>query len=117
MKVGADIDIKKATKIALSDIAAGDRVRARGVVAGDTITASTVLVLTKADIAQKQQRDREEWISRGVAGTVTTIDADKHEIGIKVDTIPPKTVVVDASGKVDFRRYAPDSVKFSDAKQ
>src|SRR5260370_24316985 len=48
MKVGADLDIKKATKIALSDIAAGDRVRARGVVVCDTITASTVLVLTKA---------------------------------------------------------------------
>jgi hypothetical protein len=119
LRVGADLDLKKATKIALSDLAAGDRVRARGVVAGDTktIAASTVIVLTKADIAQKQQRDRDEWIKRGVAGTVTAIDADKHEISIKVDTIPPKTVVVDVSEKVDFRRYAPDSVKFSDAKQ
>jgi hypothetical protein len=119
LRVGADLDLKKATKIALSDLAAGDRVRARGIVADDTktIAASTVIVLTKADIAQKQQRDRDEWIKRGVAGTVTAIDPDKREIGIKVDTIPPKTVVVDVSEKVDFRRYAPDSVKFSDAKQ
>jgi Domain of unknown function (DUF5666) len=119
LRVGADLDLKKATKIALSDVAAGDRVRARGVVADDTktIAASTVVVMTKADIAQKQQRDRDEWIKRGVAGTVTAIDPDKREIAIKVDTIPPKIVVVEVSEKVDFRRYAPDSVKFSDAKQ
>jgi len=119
MRVGLDLDLKKATKIALSDITEGDRVRARGVVADDTktITASTVIVMTKADIAQKQQRDRDEWIKRGVAGTVTALSPDKHEITIKIDTIPPKDVVVDAAGKVDFRRYAPDSVRFSDAKQ
>ncbi len=118
-RVGLDLDLKKATKIALSDIGEGDHLRARGVVADDTktITASTIIVLTKGDIAQKQQRDRDEWIKRGVAGTVTAINADKSEITVKIDTIPPKDVVVDASGKVDFRRYAPDSVKFSDAKQ
>src|SRR5260370_4514947 len=61
MKVGSDLDIKKATKIALSDIAAGDRVRARGVVAEETIAASTVLVLTKTDIAHKQESDLDAW--------------------------------------------------------
>src|SRR5579872_852069 len=119
LRVGSDLDLKKATKIGLSDVAVGDRIRARGVVADatKTITASTIVDLTKAAIAQKQQRDREEWIKRGVAGTVASIDKDKHEISLKMDTIPPKTVVVDVSGRVDYSRYAPDSVKFSDAKE
>jgi hypothetical protein len=118
LRVGADLDLKKATKIASSDIGVGDRVLARGVVSEDTkaISATSVVDMTKADVAQKQQKDREEWIKRGVAGTVTSLNPATHEIGLKIDSIPPKTVTVDASGTVDYHRYAPDSVKFSDAK-
>src|ERR1051326_2185835 len=118
LRVGADLDLKKATKIDPADIHAGDRVLARGPVAEDTkaIAATSVVVMTKSDVAQKQQKDREEWVKRGVAGTITAIDPDKHEISIRVDTIPPKTVSVETSDKVEYRRYAPDSVKFSDAK-
>lgn len=118
MRVGADLDIKKATKIGLPEISAGDRIRARGVVtdATKTIAATTVVVLTKADVAKKQEKDREEWIRRGVSGTITSINPENHEIAIKMDTIPPKTVTLEASDKVEYRRYAPDSVKFSDAK-
>jgi len=117
LKVGADLDLKKATKIAATDIVAGDRVLSRGVVSDETktIAASSVVVMTKADVAQKQQKDREEWVKRGVAGTITAINPDIHEIVLKTDSIPPKTVAVDVSGKVDYRRYAPGSVKFSDA--
>ncbi len=117
LKVGPDLDLKKATKIAETDVVAGDRVLSRGVVSEDakTIAASSVVVMTKADVAQKQQKDREEWIKRGVAGTITAINPDSHEITLKTDSIPPKTVTVDTSGKVEYRRYAPGSVKFSDA--
>ena len=118
LRVGADLDIKKAAKIALPEISTGDRVRARGIVSDDTktIAATTVVVMTKADVAQKQQKDRDEWLKRGVAGTVTAIDPKTHEITIRIDTIPPKTATVEATDKATFRRYAPDSVKFSDAK-
>ncbi|MGA2600647.1 MAG: hypothetical protein ABSH09_27080 [Bryobacteraceae bacterium] len=117
LKVGADLDLKKAAKIASTDIVTGDRVLSRGVVSEDTktIAASSVVVMTKADVAQKQQKDREEWVKRGVAGTITAINPDTHEITLKTDAIPPKTVAVDVSGKVDYHRYAPGSVKFSDA--
>jgi hypothetical protein len=117
LKIGADLDLKKATKIASTDIVAGDRVLSRGLVSDETktIAASSVVVMTKADVAEKQQKDREEWVKRGVAGTVTAINPDAHEITLKTDSIPPKTVAVDVSGKVDYHRYAPGSVKFSDA--
>ncbi len=117
LEVGPDLDLKKATKIADTAVVAGDRVLSRGVVSDDTktIAASSVVVMTKADVAQKQQKDREEWVKRGVAGTVTAINPDAHEITLKTDSMPPKTVAVDVSGKVDYRRYAPGSVKFSDA--
>jgi len=118
LRVGADLDLKKATKIEPNEIHAGDRVLARGAVAEDTkaIAATSVVVMTKADVAQKQQKDREEWIKRGVSGTITAINADSREITIRVDTIPPKNATVETSEKVEYHRYAPDSVKFSDAK-
>jgi hypothetical protein len=118
VRVGPDLDLKKASKIELKDIAAGDRVRARGMVAEDskTIAATTIIVLTKADVAKKQEHDREEWTKRGIAGTVTAVNVGTREITVKVDTIPPRTVTVEAPEKAEFRRYAPDSVKFSDAK-
>lgn len=118
LRVGPDLDLKKAATIELKDVAAGDRVRARGVVSDDakTIAATTIIVLTKADVAKKQERDREEWARRGISGTVQAISAPTHEIILKVDTIPPKTVTLEAGDKTEFRRYAPDSVKFSDAK-
>src|SRR5579884_3877465 len=118
LRVGADLDLKKATKIAAQDINTGDRVLARGSVddSSHSIAATSVVVMTKADMAQKQQKDREEWTQRGVAGTVTEINPEKHEITIRMDTIPPKTAVIETSDKVEYRRYAPDSVKFSDAK-
>ena len=118
LRVGADLDIKKATKISAPDINTGDRVLARGTVddSTNTIAASSVVVMTKADVAQKQQKDREEWTRRGVAGTITSINPDNHEITIRMDTIPPKNAVIETSDKVEYQRYAPDSVKFSDAK-
>jgi len=117
LRVGPDLDLKKAEKIELKDVSPGDRVRARGIVSDDTktIAATTIIVLTKADVAKRQERDREEWTRRGISGTVTALDPSKHELSVRVDTIPPRTVVVEAD-KTDFRRYAPDSVKFSDAK-
>src|SRR5579872_3410447 len=50
----ADADLKNTAKIALSDIAVGDRMMARGAQSEDkkAITASLVVVVTKADVAK-----------------------------------------------------------------
>jgi len=110
-------DLKKAEKIALSDITTGDRLLARGSAAQDAkpAPAKTVIIMTKADVAKKQEHDRAEWQRRGVAGTVLLVNASTKEITINTHGRDAKTVVIDASG-AGFRRYAADSVRFADAK-
>jgi Cu/Ag efflux protein CusF len=110
-------DLKKATKITLSDIAVGDRLLARGPFTEETqsIAAKTIVVMTKADLAQKHERDRAEWQKRGIAGTVTALNADTKEITINTHARDAKPVLIEASS-AGFRRYASDSVHFADAK-
>jgi hypothetical protein len=110
-------DIKKASKIAFADVMVGDRALARGPIEDDTKTvpARTVIIMTKADLAQKQKHDQAEWQTRGVTGTVSALNADNKEVTITTRGREAKTIVIDASA-ADFRRYAPDSTKFVDAK-
>jgi len=112
-------DLKKATRITLEQTGVGDRVFVRGHMSADqkSIAAVAVMIMSKAELAQKHERDRAEWKQRGLAGPVTTVDAEKKEITISTRTPQgPKPVVIEAAGKVSFRRYSPDSVRFSDAK-
>lgn len=110
-------DLKKAIRIALSDVVVGDRMLARGPFTDETksIAAKTVVVMTKADVAKKQEQDRAEWQKRGIAGTVTALNADAKEVTVNTHGRDAKAVVIEASS-ASFRRYAPDSVRFSDAK-
>jgi hypothetical protein len=110
-------DLKKAAKIAFSDVAVGDRALARGPIEEGTqnVPARTIVIMTKADLAQKRQHDQAEWQTRGVVGTVSALNAASKEVTITTRGREPKTIVIDASA-ADFRRYAPDSVKFADAK-
>ena len=109
-----------ATKITLAEIGVGDRLLALGRVSDDrkTIPARTVILMSKADIAKKHERDREEWKRRGILGTITAINPATKEVTVSASTPEGvKPLVVAAGGeKVLFRRYAPDSVKFADAK-
>ena len=105
-------DLTKATPIQPSDLAVGDRVLVRG-----GTPAISVLVMTKTDLAKKHELDRAEWQKRGMAGLVTAVSRDAKEITISTRVAEGrKLVVVDTSGPVNFRRYAPDSVRFADAK-
>jgi Cu/Ag efflux protein CusF len=110
-------DLKKAEKISLADITAGDRLLARGSAAQDAklAPAKTVIVMTKADVAKKQEHDRAEWQRRGIAGTVMLVNTSTKEITINTHGRDAKSVVIDASGTA-FRSYAPDSVRFADTK-
>src|SRR5882672_3174448 len=110
-------DQKKATKIELADVAVGDRLIARGPLAEDTktVTVRTVIVMTKDDVAKKQQQDHADWQKRGVAGTIASVNPDTKEITVNVHGRDAKSLVIEA-GKASFRRYAPESVRFADAK-
>ena len=110
--------LEKAETIKFEDVGVGDRVLARGKASSDpkTVPVLQVIVMSKAAIAQKHERDREEWRRRGINGTVTAINPAKQEITVTTRSFEgQKQVVVAAGDSVQFRRYAPDSVRFSDA--
>lgn len=113
-------NLEGAATITLADIRIGDRVYARGTVAADqkSITTRQLVVMTKADIAEKNDREREEWRRRGVVGTVSAINPETKEITLQVRSFGGAQPVTIAAGgnNVKFRRYAPDSVRFADAK-
>jgi hypothetical protein len=72
--------------------------------------------MSKADIAQKQAAERAEW-QRGVGGLVSSVDPVTSTVTVSTAALgATKKVVVHVSKDTILRRYAPDSVKFDDAK-
>ncbi len=100
-------------------MAEGDRVLALGKVSDDhkSVPARTVVVMNKADIAKKQEAERAEWKKRGMLGIITALKPETKEITISSRTMAgPQSLIIPVSDKVEMRRYAPDSIKFADAK-
>lgn len=111
--------LTNATDIAFTDVTEGDRVMARGTVSDDkkSVPALQVIVMTKGDLAKKQEAERTEWRRRGILGVITALKPDTKEITISNRTIAGmQSVVIPVSDNTEMRRYAPDSIKFSDAK-
>src|ERR1700678_1617890 len=106
-------DLKKAAKIAFADLMVGDR--ALALEKDSTVPARAVVIMTKGDLAQKHEQDREAWQKRGITGVVSALNAENKEVTITTRGRESKTVTIDASAAT-FRRYAPDSVRFADAK-
>ena len=114
-----ETDIKKAVHITFADITAGDRARVRGHFAADqkSIAALEVLIMTKAELAQKHEHEREEWQRRSLAGPVTAVNPETKEITIRTHTREgAKPVAIEVGDHVEFQKYSPESVRFSDAK-
>ncbi len=112
-----ETSLANAAAIALTDIHAGDRVLARGKSAEDqkSIAATIIVVMSQGDIASKQAGERADWDRRGATGIVSAVGPDS--ITINVRTLQGATPMVITPGpNAIVRRYAPDSVKFVDAK-
>jgi hypothetical protein len=112
-------DLKDAQQIALSDLQVGDRILVRGPTpeVGQKFAATSIVVMKKADIADKQSRERDEWQKSGVGGLVNSVDTAGGVISVTVPSLrEKKTIVVHISPQTALRRYAPGSVKFDDAK-
>jgi len=110
-------DLKSATPIQVSDIRVGDRLLAIGPSGeGNSLAASTVIVMTQSDIAERQQQEREEW-RKGVGGIVKEVNAGAGTIAIANALVSSgKPIVIHVSPTATIRRYSPDSVNFDQAK-
>ncbi len=117
-------NLNAGTKITVSDIGSGDRVLVRGRVSEDqkSIVATSVIVMTKSDLASAREAERLDWQRRGLGGTVQAVNPETREMTVMAPTAPPTPgnpthrVTVAVGANAILLRYAPDSVKFSDAK-
>jgi co-chaperonin GroES (HSP10) len=112
-------DLKSATPLQKSDLQVGDRILVRGRSAGDphSLTAAAVIVMKGSDVAAKQENDRSDWQKRGVGGLVTAVDPSSGTITIsQMSFTGTKSVAIHTTKSTILRRYAPNSVKFDDAK-
>jgi hypothetical protein len=79
--------------------------------------ADSLIVISARDMKKRDDTERMEWTRRGMVGLVDAVDAAKGEVTIKTQSMGgPKPVTVVLSDKTVYKRYAPDSIKFSDAK-
>ena len=111
--------LANATDVTFAELAEGDRIMARGTVADDrkSVPATQIILMTKGDLAKKQEAERLEWRRRGILGVITALKPDTNEITISNRTMAgTQSVVIPVSDKTEMRRYAPDSIRFADAK-
>ncbi len=108
-------DLKNATPIQLQDLQVGDRILVAGKASDDNLSlaASTVVVMKHSDLEARHQQDLQDWQKRGVDGLAKAVDPAAGTVTISVRS---KDVVIHTSSNTVIRRYAPDSVKFDDAK-
>jgi len=112
-------DLKTATPIQLGDLQVGDRILVRGTPAADgqSLSPSLIVAMKRSDVEAKQQQEREDWQKRGTGGLVSAVDASAGTITISVAAAGgTRTLSVHTAASTIFRRYAPDSVEFDDAK-
>jgi len=109
--------LQDATPIQLSDLQVGDRILVHMKTGASSPVAARIIAMKKAEIADLQAKEREEWQRHGIGGLVKSLDAASGAITIgTLSASGPKDVVIHAGKDTILRRYAPGSVKFDEAK-
>lgn len=112
-------DLKTAVPLTFEELQTGDRILIRGALSADgtSLTASGVIAMKHADLQAKQQQVLDDWQKRGIGGLVSSVDPAAGVINVSVVTAGgARTIAIHTSKSTILRRYAPDSVKFDDAK-
>jgi hypothetical protein len=112
-------DLKNATPVQLQELQVGDRVRVRGQASADStsIAALEIIVISHSDLEAHKEQDRQDWQKRGLGGLVSSVDPATGTVTISITSLGgKKNIAIHTSKTTVFRRYAPDSVKFDDAK-
>lgn len=105
---------------AISEIAVGDKVIVSALPNADksVLTARTVYLMSKSDIALRQQKSDQDWKQRGTVGKVDNYSPLTKTITITTRVMgADKKVTVKPKESAEFWRYAPDSIDFAKAKQ
>ena len=112
-------DLKQAVALELQDLQPGDRILVRGKMAADgkSLLALSLIAMKKLDIAEKKAHEREEWQKHGVGGLVSAVDPSTGAVTVTTTALGTnKSVAIHTTKNTVMRRYAPNSVKFDDAK-
>ena len=104
-------DLSGATPGSLADVAAGDRVSITGTAgeAADSFTASRVILMKSAAIAETHAAEAAAW-ARGGGGIVKSVSGTTIVMSSGM-----KTVTINTTPSTIVRRYSGSSVKFEDA--
>ena len=110
-------DLKTATPLQLQDVRAGDRMLVRGKPAAEGILALSIIVMKETDIAQRREQEQSDWQARGTGGLVSSVDPTTGTVTLSMlGPSGKRTVLIKTSHDTIMRRYAPNSVKFEDAR-
>ena len=113
-------DLRAAPAIHVSDLQVGDRIIVRSRASDDpkSITALGIMAMKRTDVDAKKKQDLSDWQKSGVGGLVKAVDPASGTITIAGPAVAgvAKTTVIHTTKTTILRRYAPDSVKFDDAK-
>jgi hypothetical protein len=111
-------DLKSAVAIHLEDLQPGDRILVRSRPGPDGKSAAVGIIAMKStDVEAKKAKDRDDWQKRGIGGLVSAVDPATGTITISTGSgASTKTIAIRTTKNTILRRYAPDSVKFDDAK-
>lgn len=110
--------LQTATPAERTDVAVRDKIIVTGVMESDgkTLPARAVYVMKKDDIAQKQAKESAAWTTNGVSGKISAIDAATGKITVEVREVAgTRSVSVEPASDAIFKRYAPNSIKYSEA--
>ncbi len=110
-------DLRSAQTTTLDQIQPGDRLLVRGTPgnAPDSLQATIAVLMKQSDVAAHQQTELRDWQRRGAGGIVTAMSPADGTISISVR--PGSSLVIKTGKNTEFLRYAPDSVKFTDAQK
>jgi len=110
--------LNKAVAVTMAEMSVGDQVYARGMISdnGNRAPVRQLVIMSHADIARKHEQERAEWQKRGIVGSIKAINPTTKEISVTA-RVPEGTrqITITPGDAVRYRRYEPESVKFSSA--